>query len=215
MSNNIENVAMANDDNRVMVVDESGQINESEFSKFVAKISEFICEITGEFEAPKINGILLMNGQICINAANDFSKKWIKDKTNIIGELWPGAKLKICSFEKIMLTIPISKNETHLETVKRQNEEINLSNWRLIQRIEIGDKIQLTYNVDTSSIEFIHQHGDFVFYGLSQIKVIFPSKFSNIEHVDTNSDEPTMKTSNDQKRKFITTIKINKFIFIN
>lgn len=122
----------------------------------------------------------LENGIFAICCASEFAIDWLKEKMNLLANLWPSAalqitqnKLKISKYTRLSAFIPGSaaeSAETILKRIKRQNPLLDTDKWKVIGHYpKKNNGVQLVVGMDEESFNAIQLVEMRPFCGLARI----------------------------------------------
>jgi hypothetical protein len=93
-----------------------------------------------------------------------------------LGELWEGAELTVVDSKdlpkrpRVLVHIPdISEVNTVLTHLKKQNPEINMSDWLIMSRKVTGKEQTLAFSIDPDSHKALARSDFKTFWGLGRI----------------------------------------------
>jgi hypothetical protein len=100
-----------------------------------------------------------------IPCANEPSKTWLIRTVSGLGELWEGAELTVVDSEdllkrpRVLVRIPDTSDvNTVLTRLRKQNPELQTSNWSVMSRKVIEKKQTLAFSIDPDSFKALVNH---------------------------------------------------------
>ncbi|KAL7735695.1 hypothetical protein ACLKA6_002572 [Drosophila palustris] len=128
---------------------------------------------------PFFTGCTFRPGWLLISCANRETADWLKAAMPKL-KLWPGAKVELVAdadMPKPQVYIghfPKTEkysNEDILQLLEGQNSALRTGDWRILNRVERGKQIELTFAVDPNSDEKLKSVGHRLCYGFGQVIV--------------------------------------------
>ncbi|KAL7723868.1 hypothetical protein ACLKA6_002191 [Drosophila palustris] len=125
---------------------------------------------------PFFTGCTFRPGWLLISCANRETADWLKAAMPKL-KLWPGAKVELVAdadMPKPQVYIghfPKTEkysNEDILQLLEGQNSALRTGDWRILNRVERGKQIELTFAVDPNSDEKLKSVGHRLCYGFGQ-----------------------------------------------
>ncbi|KAM8713963.1 hypothetical protein ACLKA7_001516 [Drosophila subpalustris] len=135
---------------------------------------------------PSFTGCTFRPGWLLISCANRETADWLKAAMPKL-KLWPGAKVELVAdadMPKPQVYIghfPKTEkysNEDILQLLEGQNSALRTGDWRILNRVDRGKHIELTFAVDPNSDEKLKSVGHRLCYGFGQVIVRQRSKHS-------------------------------------
>ncbi|KAM8702584.1 hypothetical protein ACLKA7_001920 [Drosophila subpalustris] len=135
---------------------------------------------------PYFTGCTFRPGWLLISCANKETADWLKAT---VPELkpWTGAKMELvaeANMPKPQVYIgyfPKTEkysNEDILQLLEGQNRALRIGDWRILNRVDRGKQIELTFSVDPLSDEQLQSVGYRLCYGFGQVHIRQRSKHS-------------------------------------
>ncbi|KAM8714846.1 hypothetical protein ACLKA7_001249 [Drosophila subpalustris] len=135
---------------------------------------------------PYFTGCTFRPGWLLISCANKETADWLKET---VPELkpWTGAKMELvaeANMPKPQVYIgyfPKTEkysNEDILQLLEGQNRALRIGDWRILNRVDRGKQIELTFSVDPLSDEQLKSVGYRLCYGFGQVHIRQRSKHS-------------------------------------
>ncbi|KAM8707607.1 hypothetical protein ACLKA7_014698 [Drosophila subpalustris] len=153
---------------------------------------------------PSFTGCTFRPGWLLISCANRETADWLKAAMPKL-KLWPGAKVELVAdadMPKPQVYIghfPKTEkysNEDILQLLEGQNSALRTGDWRILNRVDRGKHIELTFAVDPNSDEKLKSVGHRLCYGFGQVIVRQRSKHSaEAKHAPTATAPVPAKTA--------------------
>ena len=111
-----------------------------------------------------------------ITCANESSKVWLIRKVSELWELWDGAELTVVDSKdlprrpKVLVRIPNTYEiNTVMTRLRKQNPELNTSDWSVMSRKVTEKEQTLAFSIDTDSFKALARSSYKTFWGLGRI----------------------------------------------
>lgn len=130
-------------------------------------------------EKPSFNGCTFRPGWLSIACADLATAKWLEANLPAI-QPWKDAKLKIVEDKEVsrpqiyigyFSETPSTSNESILSLVEGQNLGLQVGDWRVLQRVQKGSKIELTIAMDPISAKSLDEREHRINYGFGKAKI--------------------------------------------
>lgn len=173
---------------RVFIYNETikgGTITEKQSGILTQKLLQIIDQDTSEnCHLIRFDSYKLENGLFVITCANEFARNWLREKINLLENLWPSAalritqnKLKFSKFSRLSVFVPapVEPAITILKRIARQNPMLNTATWKIMAYHVKKTGVQLLLGMDEESFKSIQLIEMRPYYGLTRI--MFREKF--------------------------------------
>jgi hypothetical protein len=111
-----------------------------------------------------------------ITRANESTKGWLLRTISGLGELWENAELNVVDSKdlskrpRVLVRIPdTSEVNIVLTRLKKQNPELNTSDWTVMRRKAIEEEQMLAFSIDPESYKALVNSKFKAFWGLGRI----------------------------------------------
>jgi hypothetical protein len=125
---------------------------------------------------PQFLHSIFAQGVLWITCANESTKDWLMQTISGLGELWEGAELTVVDSKEIpkrlMMFVRIpdtSEVNTVITRLRKQNPELNTSDWLVMSRKVTENEQMLAFSVDPDSYKALAKSDFKAFWGLGRI----------------------------------------------
>jgi hypothetical protein len=137
-------------------------------------------------------------GIFWITCANECSKVWLTWTVSGLGELWEGAELTVVDCKdlpkrpKVIVRIPdTSEINTVTSRLRKQNPELNTSDWSVMSR-KVAEKEQtLAFSIDPDSLKALAKSNYKAFWGLGRIYFGTLKEIKKQPEAESTTDKPS------------------------
>jgi hypothetical protein len=152
------------------------KLDETQTDITQAKLLTAVNENPTEEIPPQFLHSKFAQGVFWITCANESKKDWLMRTISRLGEVWEGAELTVFDSKdlpkrpKVLVCISdTSETNTVLTRLKKQNPELNTSDWSIMSRKVTGKGQTLAFCTDPDSHKGLARSNFKAFWGLGRI----------------------------------------------
>jgi hypothetical protein len=134
------------------------KLDEAQTDIIQAKLLTAVEEHPSGESPPQFLNSKFAQGVFWTTCANESTKDWLMRTVSGLGELWEGAELTVIDSTdlpkrpRVLVHIPdTSEVNTVLTRLKKQNSELNTSEWSIMSRKITGKEQTLAFSIDPDS----------------------------------------------------------------
>ncbi|CAG9858170.1 unnamed protein product [Phyllotreta striolata] len=129
-------------------------------------------------ESYKFEGTEFSEGVLWIRCANETTKNWLKDTVTLLGNPWADSQLSAVDHKNVprrytvRLILQDSDDEANVRArLVRQNSELNLPDWFLVERSLQDEQQILVYSVDEDTLRALERNSNKMYYKLGTVGI--------------------------------------------